>query len=223
MQLDTAADLLADGNEPNNSAATATGIGVGVTTGALCTTQASLPTDRDFYTVTVPSGKQLDVTLTNLPADYNVYVQRDGVTLAERWADGASTLYGMMVRGFPNLFAMPAPGQQAVVTVNYTQLAVLGAEVIGRTIAELAGRGVGRAEVTAEAEAAWTEAIVSSFVDGSMVMAACTPSRINNEGHPELLNPRNGNYGRGFGDWFAYRDLLHGWLDAGELAGLELS
>ncbi|MEZ4834199.1 MAG: hypothetical protein R2873_19815 [Caldilineaceae bacterium] len=29
----------------------------------------------------MPSGKQLDVTLTNLPADYNVYVQRDGVTL----------------------------------------------------------------------------------------------------------------------------------------------
>ena len=36
-----------------------------------------------------------------------------------------------MSRGFPNLFVMPAPGQQAVVTVNYTQLAVLGAEFIG--------------------------------------------------------------------------------------------
>jgi cation diffusion facilitator CzcD-associated flavoprotein CzcO len=43
-----------------------------------------------------------------------------GVTLAERWADGAASLHGMMVRGFPNLHAMPAPGQQAVVTVNYT-------------------------------------------------------------------------------------------------------
>ena len=39
-------------------------------------------------------------------------------------------------------------------------------------------------------------------------MAACTPSRINNEGHPEAMNPRNGNYGRGFGDYFAYRELL---------------
>ncbi|MBI1293418.1 hypothetical protein GC175_00485 [bacterium] len=71
-----------DGNEPNDSAATAKGIGVGATTGALCTTRASLPTDRDFYTVTVPSGKQLDVTLTNLPADYSLFVQRNGVTLA---------------------------------------------------------------------------------------------------------------------------------------------
>ncbi len=70
-----------DGHEPNNSAATAKAISGGATTGALCTTRASLPTDRDFYTVTVPNGKQLNVTLTDLPADYNLYVQRNGVTL----------------------------------------------------------------------------------------------------------------------------------------------
>ncbi|MFN8445402.1 MAG: LamG-like jellyroll fold domain-containing protein, partial [Caldilineaceae bacterium] len=74
--------LLNDLNEPNNSASAAKEIGVGVTTGALCTTQASLPTDRDFYTVTVPNGKTLNVTLSNLPADYDLYVQRSGVTLA---------------------------------------------------------------------------------------------------------------------------------------------
>ncbi len=56
-------------------------------------------------------------------------VGRNGVTLAEKWADGAASLFGMMSRGFPNMFVMPAPGQQAVVTVNYTQLAVLGAEI----------------------------------------------------------------------------------------------
>ena len=63
-------------------------------------------------------------------------VGRGGVRLAEKWADGASGLFGMMSRGFPNLFVMPAPGQQAVVTVNYTHLAVLGAEFIGRTVAD---------------------------------------------------------------------------------------
>ena len=64
--------------------------------------------------------------------------------------------------------------------------------------------------------------IVATFVDGSAIMSACTPSRINNEGHPEELNPRNGNYGRGFGDWFGYRELLEQWLEAGSLEGLEL-
>ena len=100
---------------------------------------------------------------------------------------------------------------------------MLGAEVVAGAIAALAERGVERFEVTAEAEAAWTESVVSTFVDPSIVMSACTPSRINNEGHPELINPRNANYGRGLGDWFGYRDLLHAWLDAGDFAGLDLS
>jgi len=149
-------------------------------------------------------------------------VGRDGTTLADHWADGASSLYGMMIHGFPNLFAMPAPGQQAVVTVNYTHLAVLGAQFVGRTIAALSAASATRFEVTAEAEASWTEEIASTFVDGSAVMSACTPSRINLEGHPELLNPRNGNYGRGFGDYFAYRDLLLRWLDDGTFEGLDV-
>ena len=149
-------------------------------------------------------------------------VGRGGITLAEKWADGAASLFGMMSRGFPNMFVMPAPGQQAVVTVNYTQLALLGAEFIGGAVRLLEQRGVEVFDVSAEAEEAWTQAIVDSFIDGSAVMSACTPSRINNEGHPEALNPRNGNYGRRFGDWFAYRDRLEEWLAAGSLEGLDL-
>ena len=116
-------------------------------------------------------------------------VGRGGVTLAEKWADGAASLFGMMSRGFPNMFVMPAPGQQAVVTVNYTQLAVLGAEFIGGAVGLLEERGVEVFDVSAEAEEAWTQKIVDSFVDGSAVMSACTPSRINNEGHPEAHEP----------------------------------
>jgi cation diffusion facilitator CzcD-associated flavoprotein CzcO len=149
-------------------------------------------------------------------------VGRDGLTLAEKWGEGAASLFGMMSRGFPNMFIMPAPGQQAVVTVNYTQLAVLGAEFVGRTIGQLREKGLEVFDVSAEAEEAWTKEIVDTFVDSSSIMSACTPSRINNEGHPEALNPRNTNYGRGFGDWFAYREVLEQWLGAGNLEGLEL-
>jgi cation diffusion facilitator CzcD-associated flavoprotein CzcO len=145
-----------------------------------------------------------------------------GATLAEKWGDGASSLFGMMTRGFPNLFIMPAPGQQAVVTVNYTQLAVFGAEFVSRAIAQLEAAGATAFDVSEEAEQAWTEKIVGSFVDGSHVLSACTPSRLNNEGDPSATNPRNGNYGRGLGDYFAYRELLEGWLAAGDLAGLEV-
>jgi cation diffusion facilitator CzcD-associated flavoprotein CzcO len=149
-------------------------------------------------------------------------VGRGGITLAEKWADGAASLFGMMSRGFPNLFVMPAPGQQAVVTVNYTQLAVLGAEFVAGAVALLDAQGVKAFDVSQAAEDDWVQQIVDTFVDGSAVMAACTPSRINNDGDPGAINPRNTNYGRGFGDFFAYRDLLEAWLAAGDLAGLEV-
>jgi cation diffusion facilitator CzcD-associated flavoprotein CzcO len=149
-------------------------------------------------------------------------VGRGGTTLAEKWADGASSLFGMMIRGFPNMFVMPAPGQQAVVTVNYTQLAVLGGQFVGRAVELLERRGVKVFDVSAEAEAAWTQKIVDSFVDGSHVLSACTPSRINLEGNPQAMNPRNGNFGRGLGDFFGYRERLEGWLEDGEFEGLEL-
>lgn len=147
-------------------------------------------------------------------------VGRDGVTLAEKFEPGCSTLFGMLSRGFPNLFVMPAPAQQSVVTVNYTQLAVLGAEFVAGTIAGLDGRTF---DVSQEAEDAWVQEVVDTYVDGSHVMSACTPSRINNEGDPGAMNPRNSSWGRGFGDYFAYRDHLESWLAAGEFEGLELS
>jgi cation diffusion facilitator CzcD-associated flavoprotein CzcO len=149
-------------------------------------------------------------------------VGRGGVTLAKKWATGAASIFGIMSRGFPNMFVMPAPGQQAVVTVNYTQLAVLGAEFIGGAVRLLEQRGVEAFDVSAEAEEAWTQKVVDSFVDPSAIMSACTPSRLNNEGHPEAMNPRSGNYGRGMGDWFAYRELLEQWLEEGRLEGLEI-
>ncbi len=149
-------------------------------------------------------------------------VGRHGITLAQKWEEGAATLFGIMSRGFPNMFIMPAPAQQAVVTVNYTQLAVLGAEFVGRTVGLLEDKGIEVFEVSAEAEDAWTQKIMDSWVDPSGVMSACTPSRLNNEGHPEAITGRNGNYGRGMGDWFGYRTLLEQWIEAGRFAGLEL-
>jgi cation diffusion facilitator CzcD-associated flavoprotein CzcO len=175
----------------------------------------------DVDCIVYATGFEAEVTPLHRRTGHEI-IGRGGVTLAEKWADGAASLFGMMSRGFPNMFAMPAPGQQAVVTVNYTQLAVLGAEFVGAVVGQLDQKGVDVFDVGAEAEEAWTQKIVDSFVDASAVLSACTPSRINFEGHPEEMHPRNGNFGRGLGDWFAYRELLEGWLEAGSLEGLEL-
>jgi cation diffusion facilitator CzcD-associated flavoprotein CzcO len=149
-------------------------------------------------------------------------VGRDGVTLADKWADGPHSLFGMMSRGFPNLFVMPAPFQQAVVTVNYTQLAVLGGEFVGRAVGLLTQEGVDVFDVSAEAEGKWVQGIVDAYIDASRVMAACTPSRINNEGHPEERSPLMGAYRGGLGDWFGYRERLQEWLEDSRFDGLEL-
>jgi cation diffusion facilitator CzcD-associated flavoprotein CzcO len=149
-------------------------------------------------------------------------VGRDGVTLSEKWADGPHSLFGMMTRGFPNMFIMPGPFQQSVVTVNYTQLAVLGGEFVGRAIGLLRTEGIDVFDVSADAEADWVKGIVDSYIDGSRLMAACTPSRINNEGHPEDRSPLVGAYRGGLGDWFGYRERLENWLEDGRFDGLEI-
>jgi cation diffusion facilitator CzcD-associated flavoprotein CzcO len=149
-------------------------------------------------------------------------IGRGGVTIAEKFADGPITLYGLMTSGFPNMFLMPAPGLQSVVTVNYTHLAVEGAEHIAGTIAMLEQRGIRVADVLPEAEEEWTAEVVSGYRDSSGVMAACTPSRLNFEGDLSQANPRSGTYGGGFGDFFAYQKLLRDWRARGDFAGMQI-
>jgi cation diffusion facilitator CzcD-associated flavoprotein CzcO len=175
----------------------------------------------DVDCIVYATGFEAELTPLHRRAGHRI-TGRGGVKLADKWGLGAASLFGMTSRGFPNMFVMPAPGQQAVVTVNYTQLAELGAAFVGAAVAKLVKAGVEVFDVSEQAESDWVDEVVGSFVDGSAVMSACTPSRINNEGHPELMNRRNGNYGRGFGDWFAYRERLERWLAADGFDGLEV-
>jgi cation diffusion facilitator CzcD-associated flavoprotein CzcO len=164
---------------------------------------------------------------TSLPrrAGHHV-IGRGGVSLADKWEAGASSLFGMMTRGFPNLFIMPAPGQQAVVTVNHTLITVVGAEHIGATVKILRERGVKTFDVTEEAETGWCQRILDRYVDPSGLMSACTPSRLNFEGNPGAMKPQSGSYGGGLGDFWGFCDLIREWrakLAGGEATGLELA
>ena len=149
-------------------------------------------------------------------------VGRGGLTMAEKWKDGVLSLHGMTTHGFPNMFIMPAPGQQAVTTHNFTHLMVVGADHVAETIGALDANGVKAFETTAEAEQGWTDIILSTWRDNSAFMAACTPSRLNFEGDPTMLNPRSGAYGGGYGDFFGYQDLLVDWRAKGDFEGFAL-
>jgi len=96
------------------------------------------------------------------------------------------------------------------------------AEHVAATVARLEEKGISAFEVSEEAEADWCAKIVSTSVDSSPVMSACTPSRVNNEGDPGATSPLAGSYGGGLGDFFGFKKLLADWRASGELAGLEL-
>ncbi|MCH2170507.1 NAD(P)/FAD-dependent oxidoreductase [Myxococcota bacterium] len=147
---------------------------------------------------------------------------RDGLRLADKWADGPKTMFGIMSHGFPNMIIMPCPGQQAVVTVSHTLITVEAGEHVGAMIGQLEQKEVSVFEVSEEAETEWCETILSTHMKASPIMAACTPSRINHEGNPNALSPLSGAYGGGMGDFFGYKQRLAEWIDSGELAGLLL-
>jgi cation diffusion facilitator CzcD-associated flavoprotein CzcO len=149
-------------------------------------------------------------------------IGRGGISVAQAWSEGPATLHGLMTRGFPNLFIMPSPGQQSVVTVNFTLVNVEAAEHIAQTIKLLDARGVAVFDVSQEAQDAYVESVLSTFVAAYDAMESCTPSRQNFEGNPRALNPRSAAWGGGMGDLHGWIKLLKDWRESGDFPGLEL-
>ncbi len=194
-----------------------------------CVTEHGIVVDGREYEVdclVYATGFEPEVTPLPRRAGHEI-VGRGGRTIAEKWADGAATLFGLMTSGFPNLFLMPCPGQQAVVTVNYTLLAEVGAEFVAGTIAALDADGVDAFDVSEDAEADWVQQVMTASMASAPPPGGvpCTPgSRMlfDDDGNMVLLDPHAGTYGGGFGDYFGYRDLLTEWLGRGDFAGLTL-
>src|SRR5215472_17546468 len=160
-------------------------------TGVTAVTKKGLVANGQEYPVDLivyATGFEAELTPFPRRAAHDI-VGRDGLTIAEKWQDGGATLHGIKSRGFPNFFIIPAPGQQAVVTVNITHTYTVGAEHIAATIALLEKRGVKVFDVREDAEAAWVERIVTDWHDNRAFLAACTPSRLNFDGPAEVANP----------------------------------
>jgi cyclohexanone monooxygenase len=149
-------------------------------------------------------------------AGYEV-VGRDGRTLTEKWADGASTLYGMHSRGFPNLLIF-SPAQSGF-TVNFPHML----DEQSRHAAYVIGHGltadVRAIEPSEAAETEWVETILKLAQNNQKFFEACTPGYYNNEGRPGERSQRNGFYGAGP---IAFAKLLEDWRTAGDLEGFDI-
>ncbi len=141
---------------------------------------------------------------------------RDGLTLSEKWRDGASTFHGLFTRGFPNLFVTGT--QQSGQSANFQHMLDEQARHIAHVLGEVRARGIATLEPEAEAEAAWTATIVKHARARRDYLAACTPGYYNNEGVYDARSERNTQFWRGP---MAFIRLLDEWRRAGTLPGLQ--
>ena len=141
---------------------------------------------------------------------------RDGVKLSEHWADGMRTKHGIQVHGFPNAFIVQ-PTQGANLISNIPHNLTEAGRTIATIIAHALEGGFEQVEVTAEAEDAWVELLLSGG-PRMLGMADCTPGYYNNEGQnagrKALLNV---GYPAGATAYFEYLDT---WRRSGDFAGL---
>jgi cyclohexanone monooxygenase len=150
-------------------------------------------------------------------AGYEV-VGRGGLTLTEKWKDGVSTLHGMHVHGFPNLFIFS--NSQSGFSVNYPHMLNAQAQHASWIIAEAQQRQARTVEASRAAEEAWVQTIIDSALMRQQFQEECTPGYYNNEGKPSALAARNGSYGKGS---IAFIKLMEEWRAAGTLEGLDLT
>jgi cation diffusion facilitator CzcD-associated flavoprotein CzcO len=142
---------------------------------------------------------------------------RDGQTLADKWAEGAVTLHGQHVHGFPNFFLSTT--RQASWDNNFPFPQEVVATHLASIIRRALDEGVDTIEVTEDAEAEWVRYHVEKSAVLHQKWADCTPSYFNQEGHPDQRIVRNGNFG---GSILELRQILAAWRDEG-MPGLEMT
>ena len=143
-------------------------------------------------------------------------VGRDGLKLSEHWAEGMRTKHGIHVHGFPNAFLVQ-PTQGANLISNVPHNLTEAGRTIAAVIRHAQATGATEVEVTAEAEAAWIDLLLTG--PGRMIGSQdCTPGYYNNEGQdPGPAARLNVGYPAGAMAYFQYIDA---WRNDGAFEGL---
>ena len=140
-----------------------------------------------------------------------------GLGLSEHWADGASTLHGMHVAGFPNMFILGHA--QGAFTANYPHLLDEASVHMAHIVSCALDEGIVEVEATPEAVDEWQAVLQESARDVRSFQEQCTPGYYNNEGHPGEGGLLWSSYGKGP---MAFFKMMAEWREAGDFAGLEL-
>ena len=139
---------------------------------------------------------------------------RDGVTLGERWADGAHTLHGVLSATFPNLLIIGTI--QAGFGVNFVHFLSESARHVAWIVATAEEEGIRSIEATVEAEEEWLFVLYGVAMGLRAYSSTCTPGYYNSEGTPGPGGARNLVYP---GSLMHYVGYLERWRSAGDMPG----
>jgi cyclohexanone monooxygenase len=143
-----------------------------------------------------------------------------GQRLSEKWKDGVSTLHGLMVSGFPNMFVYPGIRSQGTSTVNFAHTLRQYADHVAYIVRTTRECRASTFNVSPAAEDEWVEKIVATRVNDDAFLESCTPGRNNNEGRIDLRPRQDSNFGPGP---LKYFEILEEWRSTGTMPGLELA
>lgn len=142
-----------------------------------------------------------------------------GQTLHDAWtAEGPSTLFGIHVRGFPNLFYMGPV--QAGATFNYIHTVCEAAEHISAVVCHCVNHAdeFQAVESTHEAQADWIQQNEDSGNRRLQYAQSCTPGYFNGQGQPDKTPARWGYYPKGV---WALLQSMQASREGGKLTGFE--
>jgi len=142
---------------------------------------------------------------------------RKGVPLTEKWREGATTLHGIHVHGFPNFMILSTT--QSAWGANFPHMMDEQARHIAWIIRKVKDRGAATIEVTADAESAWVKFHDENAEPILRIWRDCTPGFFNNEGVPSPAIRRDGAFGGGVLELVR---ILEEWRARDDLQGLQL-
>jgi cation diffusion facilitator CzcD-associated flavoprotein CzcO len=143
---------------------------------------------------------------------------RHGVTLSERWAEGAHTLHGVLASGFPNLLLISLV--QGGFGTNFSHLLSESAKHVAHIVETCVDQGIAVIESEEDAEEEWLAELHRVGAGGARYFQSCTPSFYNSEQQAiDARAARNLTYS---GSLLDYIGCLERWRQEPDFAGVKV-
>ena len=143
---------------------------------------------------------------------------RDGITLSERWAEGAHTLHGVLASGFPNLLLISLV--QGGFGTNFSHLLSESAKHVANIVEACVEQDIAVIEPEETAEEEWLAVLLRVGVGGARYFQGCTPSFYNSEQQAiDARAARNLTYSGSLLDYVGY---LEQWREEPTFAGVKI-